>query len=520
MVPEQVWFTASLAVIAAIFGGVILVSALASTAGGTEAIAPTAGIAPSQVWNAVKLTRQGAQAPRTATDTLGSGQVALHSLAPFELAPITQASFNTATESLLPDVDSLYAGAEGPADGVTADGNDVRVLTVEAGDTLATLLADAGAKQNDVANAVEAISTIFNPKQMKQGQRVTVTLRAYTPPPVVESTEGETDEEAPVEPERDLISVLVKPTPERDITVRRTSDGKFSAAETTRNLRAEPKVVRGIVDSSLYLAATAAGVPENVTTELIRIFSYDVDFQREVQQGDAFEILFIRFFDEFGEPVKEGEILFGELKLSGKATSLYQFKTEDDQSTDYYGATGTSAKRFLYRTPIDGARISSGFGKRRHPILGYNKMHKGVDFAAPTGTPIMAAGNGEVELAGKNGSYGNYVRIRHSNGYKTAYAHLSRFGAGIKKGQDVRQGHIIGYVGTTGRSTGPHLHYEVLVNDAQVDPKTIKVATGRTLTGGELKRFEAERDRIDQLRTTTPSNEVPIVQTQSPTTSN
>jgi murein DD-endopeptidase MepM/ murein hydrolase activator NlpD len=507
MVPEQVWFTASLAVIAAIFGGVILVSALASTAGGTEAVA--SGVTPSQVWNAVKLTRQGAQAPKTAPETIASGQVALRSLAPFELAPITEVAFNPASESLLPDVDSLYAGAEGPADGVTADGNDVRVLTVEAGDTLATLLSDAGAKANDVANAVEAISTLFNPKQMKQGQRVTVTLRAYAPP--AEPAESQT-EEVPVEPERDLIAVLVKPAPERDITVRRTSDGKFTAAEKIHKLEPEAKVVRGIVDSSLYLAATAAGVPENVTTEMIRMFSYDVDFQREVQQGDAFEIVFYRYFDIYGEPVKEGEIYFGELRLSGKSTALYRFS--DDEGTDYYSPNGTSAKRFLYRTPIDGARISSGFGKRRHPILGYNKMHKGVDFAAPTGTPIMAAGNGVIELAGKNGSYGNYVRIRHSNGYKTAYAHLSRFGAGIKKGQDVRQGHIIGYVGTTGRSTGPHLHYEVLVNDNQVDPKTIKVATGRTLKGEELKLFAAEQERINLLRAN--STDVPIAVQSTP----
>lgn len=518
IVPDQVWFTTSLAVIAAIFGGVIFVSALASTARSTEALSTTAGIAPSQVWNAVKLTRQGAQMPATdsAQAAIPSGQVSLRSLAPFELTPavVQQAS---ASESLLPDVGSLYASAEGPSDGVTADGNDVRVLTVEGGDTLATLLTDAGAKQSDVANAVEAIAKIFNPKQIRQGQRVTVTLRAY-PIPLDTPSETETGDEDPaVEPERDLLSVLVKPSYERDITVRRTSEGGFTAAETTRNLTQQDYRVKGIVDSSLYLAASAAGVPENVTADLIKIFSYDVDFQREVQPGDSFEVLFTRFFDEYGEPVKDGEILFGALNLSGKTTALYRFTSADDQSTDYYGPLGASAKSFLLRTPIDGARISSGFGKRRHPILGYNKMHKGVDFAAPTGTPVMAAGTATVEFAGKNGSYGNYVRLRHSNGYKSAYAHLSRFGAGIKKGQSVRQGHIIGYVGTTGRSTGPHLHYEVLVADKQVDPKTIKVATGRTLTGKELATFKTERDRIDALRSTAPSNEAtPVVQSEAP----
>lgn len=520
IVPDQVWFTASLAVIAAIFGGVIFVSALASTARGTEALSTTAGIAPSQVWNAVKLTRQGAQAPAgdTAQAAIPSGQISLRNLAPFELTPaaVQQASVS---ESLLPDVGSLYASAEGPSDGVTADGNDVRVLTVEGGDTLATLLTDAGAKQSDVANAVEAIAKIFNPKQIRQGQRVTVTLRAY-PIPLDTPSETESGDEAAepaVEPERDLLSVLVKPSYERDITVRRTSEGGFTAAETTRNLTQQDYRVKGIVDSSLYLAASAAGVPENVTADLIKIFSYDVDFQREVQPGDSFEVLFTRFFDEYGEPVKDGEILFGALNLSGKTTALYRFTSADDQSTDYYGASGASAKSFLLRTPIDGARISSGFGKRRHPILGYNKMHKGVDFAAPTGTPVMAAGTATVEFAGKNGSYGNYVRLRHSNGYKTAYAHLSRFGAGIKKGQSVRQGHVIGYVGTTGRSTGPHLHYEVLVSDKQVDPKTIKVATGRTLAGNELATFKVERDRIDQLRSTAPSNEsTPVVQSEAP----
>ncbi|WP_373090167.1 M23 family metallopeptidase, partial [Sneathiella sp.] len=232
--------------------------------------------------------------------------------------------------------------------------------------------------------------------------------------------------------------------------------------------------------------------------DLIRIFSYDVDFQREIQPGDSFEVYFERFSDENGDILKDGAIHWASMTLSGKKISLYRFKTDDDGFTDYYDEQGRSVKKSLMRTPIDGARLTSGFGKRKHPVLGYTKMHRGVDFGARRGTPIMAAGNGVIERASRYGSFGNYVLIRHNNEYETAYAHMKKFAKGIHKGSHVKQGQIIGYVGTTGRSTGPHLHYEVHKNNRQINPLSVKLPAGRKLTGKMLTAFSAYADEIRQ----------------------
>nr|WP_240969456.1 M23 family metallopeptidase [Sneathiella limimaris] len=254
----------------------------------------------------------------------------------------------------------------------------------------------------------------------------------------------------------------------------------------------------GTIDNSLFLSASQAGLPTSVIIDLIRIFSYDVDFQREIQPGDSFEVFFERFVDEDGRPLKEGEIQWASMTLSGTQISLYRYKTSDDGVTDYYTEKGHSVRKTLMRTPIDGARLTSSFGKRKHPILGYTKMHKGADFGAPRGTPIMAAGNGVVEVAGRNGGYGNYVRIRHTTEYKTAYAHMKGFAKKIRKGARVKQGQIIGYVGSTGRSTGPHLHYEVHKNGRQINPMSVKLPAGRKLKGKMLTAFENYTKDVDQ----------------------
>ena len=210
--------------------------------------------------------------------------------------------------------------------------------------------------------------------------------------------------------------------------------------------------------------------------------------------------MFERFYDDEGNTVRTGDLLFVSLESSRGSREFYQFMAPGDSRPDWYDADGKSARRFLMKTPINGARLSSGFGMRRHPILGYSRMHRGTDFAAPTGTPILAAGDGVVERAGPFSSFGNYVRIRHANGYETAYAHMSRFARGMRAGARVRQGQIIGYVGTTGRSTGPHLHYEVLRRGQQVNPMSLRVANGRNLTGRALELFMIERERINTLR--------------------
>ena len=260
----------------------------------------------------------------------------------------------------------------------------------------------------------------------------------------------------------------------------------------------------GIIDDSLYLAAEHAALPHDVTIGLIKLFSWDVDFQRDVRQGDRFETLFEMVCLEDGSDVSRGgDLVYGALSIDGRLFEGYRFELPDGQVA-YFDRSGKSLRKFLLRTPIDGARLSSGFGMRRHPILGYNRMHQGVDFAAPSGTPIYAAGDGKVEIAKRNGGYGKYIRIRHTGEYSTAYAHLSRFAKGIAPGRRVRQGQVIGYVGTTGRSTGPHCTTRSCAAARRSTPCSIKQPPNQQLAGADLKRFQAEIERIDRLRADPP----------------
>ena len=246
--------------------------------------------------------------------------------------------------------------------------------------------------------------------------------------------------------------------------------------------------VSGEITTSLYQAMKKAGLSELIITEVIRIYSFDVDFQRDIYEGDYFEALFTRRKNEQGKTVQIEDPEY--LVLSSRGTPLIYYLYSNDEFSEYFDENGKGMTKSLMKTPINGARLSSNYGMRKHPILGYNKMHKGVDFAAPTGTPIFAAGNGVVEFAGKNGSYGNYIRIRHDNTYKTAYAHLNGFKKGIYGGVRVKQGDVIGFVGSTGRSTGPHLHYEIIVNGKQVNPSTLKLPSGRKLNDQQLEELK------------------------------
>ncbi len=248
---------------------------------------------------------------------------------------------------------------------------------------------------------------------------------------------------------------------------------------------------------SLYGTAISKGVPKQVIEELVRVFGYDADFQRKVQNGDSFEVVFAS--DESGQVDGTPEVIYSSLISGGETRRYYRYQLPDDGGFDYFDEDGRSARKFLVRKPVTNAVMRSGFGLRRHPILGYSKMHTGVDWAAPRGTPIYAAGNGVVEYAKKSGGYGNQVKIQHANGYETAYGHMSGFAKGIKEGTRVRQGQLIGYVGSTGLSTGPHCHYEVLVNGRFVNPMRIKVPRGKELEGPALAEFQRERERIDTL---------------------
>ena len=231
-----------------------------------------------------------------------------------------------------------------------------------------------------------------------------------------------------------------------------------------------------------------AGISELVINEIIRIYSFEVDFQRDIHEGDYFEALFTRRKNDQGKTVQIDDPEY--LVLSSRGTPLTYYLYSNDEFSEYFDENGKGMTKSLMKTPINGARLSSSYGMRKHPISGYNKMHKGVDFAAPTGTPIFAAGNGVVEFVGRNGGYGNYIRIRHDSTYKTAYAHLNGFKKGVYEGVRVKQGDIIGFVGSTGKSTGPHLHYEIIVNGKQVNPATLKLPSGRKLNDQQLEELK------------------------------
>ncbi|WP_375202453.1 M23 family metallopeptidase [Hyphococcus sp.] len=303
-------------------------------------------------------------------------------------------------------------------------------------------------------------------------------------------------------PDARLLGLEFRADPENRIFLKRVSGGEMIAEKKTVPLTTRIMSVAGRINGSLYLSAKHVGAPDEVIANLADAFSYDVDFQREIFGGDEFEAIFEVKYDDEGKLVSAGDILYARLNWRGRSREkgYYRFPGDDGRA-DFYDATGQSAKRLLMKTPIDGARLSSGFGTRKHPILGYRRAHKGVDFAAPRGTPVKAAGDGVIERANRYGSFGNYVKIRHANGYQTAYAHLNGFARGIRAGKRVRQGDIIAYVGTTGRSTGPHLHYEVHLRGSAVNPQRLKMdTTGKALEGEALARFKAEKARIDAMR--------------------
>ena len=263
-------------------------------------------------------------------------------------------------------------------------------------------------------------------------------------------------------------------------------------------LRKEIVYKENTILNSLYKSATQKKIPINTVIEFARIYGFEVDFQRDIRKRDSFQIMYEVFIDDNKKIVETGEILFANLKLSGKDKSLYFFDYND--SKGHYNKSGKSSQKALMKTPINGARLSSPFGMRKHPIDGFNKMHRGTDFAAPTGTPIMASGNGIVKKAGWCGGGGNCVVIKHNSTYQTVYAHMSKFAFGIRSGVRVKQGQTIGYVGSTGKSTGPHLHYEVIMNGKKINSQKLKLPSGKVLKGKERKLFETSKIKLDVLK--------------------
>ena len=257
----------------------------------------------------------------------------------------------------------------------------------------------------------------------------------------------------------------------------------------------ETKAREYLIKDSLYSDGIKNNVPADILTKLIKLYSFDLDFQRDIRSNTKVSVSFESIIIEDRKEIFFGDIIYSFIKINKNILEYYKFITNDDY-LDYFNKKGENVKKSILKTPLDGARLSSSFGMRKHPILGYNKMHKGVDFAAPTGTPVYAGGNGVIEFAGYNGGYGKFIKIRHNNEYKTAYAHLSKFKKGISKGVRVNQGDIIGYVGSTGRSTGPHLHYEIIFQNKQINPLKLKLPSGKKLKGNELNRFIKEANTI------------------------
>ena len=285
---------------------------------------------------------------------------------------------------------------------------------------------------------------------------------------------------------------------EKIYLVRDTDTEKFNQKILVSKLKKKIVYGENIILDSLYKSAVNKKVPANIIIEFARIYGFQVDFQRDIRKKDSFQIMYEIFIDDNKKIIESGNILFANLKLSGENNSLYYYDGKGNEG--HYDKNGKSVQKALMKTPINGARLSSPFGMRKHPIDGFNKMHRGTDFAAPMGTPIMASGNGVVKKAGWCGGGGNCVVIKHNSTYQTIYAHMSKFASGIRSGVRVKQGQTIGYVGSTGKSTGPHLHYEVLVNGKKVNSQTLKLPSGKVLKGEERKIFETKKIKLDVLK--------------------
>ena len=352
-------------------------------------------------------------------------------------------------------------------------------LEVRSGDTVAGLLQEAGLSGQEAYYAVKALSKYYDVRKVKSGQKIDVHFKS--------GDDGELE----------FSKMAMKLDPVKEVSVERDGPEKFQAELSEKELFPRTYARKANIQTSLYGSAARASIPSSVIAEMIRIYSWNIDFQRDIRSGDKIEVLYEAFETEDGEFSRYGNVLFANLHVRGRDFPIYRFEM-DDGRIDYFEPEGISIRKTLMKTPVDGARISSGFGLRRHPVLGYNKMHKGMDFAAPTGTPIYAAGDGIVEHAGRKGSYGNYVRIRHNSKLKTAYAHMHKIKSSVKVGTRVRQGQVIGTVGTTGRSTGPHLHYEVLLSGKQVNPRSVNLPTGEQLAGKQLKRFKSLLGNVRQ----------------------
>jgi len=359
----------------------------------------------------------------------------------------------------------------------------LKTVKIGTGDTLTGVLNRAGLSNDEAYQVVEAVRKHVDPRALKPGQTLNIKFDQPKAP-------GERN------PAFQFASLNMAVDPLRTVSVARgAQEDDYRVDMHEKSMQKHLYAQEATVENSLFGSAAKAGIPITVISEAIRIYSWNTDFQRDIHEGDKIQVMYEQYETEDGVKVKTGNLIYAKLIMGDVEVPIYRYEQKDG-SVDYFQPNGRSIKKTLMKTPIDGARISSGFGFRQHPILGYNKMHKGVDFAAATGTPIYAAGDGVVVKAGKASGYGNYVKVRHNNQLSTAYGHMSRIAT--TAGARVHQGQIIGYVGMTGAATGPHLHYEVLVNNAQVNPRGVNLPTGQALEGNQLKLFKAYATGVDR----------------------
>lgn len=365
-------------------------------------------------------------------------------------------------------VDKVQSNFEQNLETSTIFENEI-VLTVEPNDTFDKMIMPYVRNNQIKQKIINLINKEFDLRKLNVGKKISL----FT---------------SKTNKEDGILKIIIPLSFNTDLVVKKNANDSYSINKINIPINIDTVAQKYTITKSVFADGQKANVPLAILAEVIRLYSFDIDFQRDIKKGNKLEILYQTFYNQGRNEISYGDIQYVNLIFKKNNLEYFIFKTSEG-FLDYFNKEGKNVRKALMKTPLDGARISSSYGKRKHPILGYNKFHQGVDFAAPTGTPVYAAGNGTIEYAGRNGGYGKYIRIRHNNSYKTAYAHLNAFKKGISKGARVNQGQIIAYVGSSGRSTGPHLHYEVIYKGKTINPMKMKLPSGKVLKGTELKTF-------------------------------
>ena len=349
---------------------------------------------------------------------------------------------------------------------------------IKSGDSIQKILKSYKIKNKEIQNIINQYKKYGDPNRLLVGNKIGVIVEKKLP-----------------EKNNSIVNFFVPITKSISIEISKDEEGTITSSKIITKLYKRKVLAENIIENNLYSSAINAKVNPETIIEFARIFGFEIDFQRDIRKNDYFKILYEKYFDENGEFIKSGSILFAHMSVNNREIILYKFG--DYKNYGYFDINGKSVEKALMKTPINGARLSSSFGMRKHPILAFNKMHRGTDFAAKTGTPIMASGSGTIMLAKWCGGGGNCVKIKHNSTYETIYAHMQTFAKGVRKGRKVKQGQIIGYVGSTGMSTGPHLHYEVIINGKKVNSQTLNLPSGKILKNNERQLFEIHRIKTD-----------------------